>query len=220
MRAAIAFICAGFLTASLAGCMSAPGGGMGFAASGTGASFAEAPSTGKARKGKRRGAVSEIEPGTVLPYGRVARICGLNKRELGKQIGQYPEARPVHRLYDSNPGASGERSFFLTGFDDGCARQFTASIAMFGSVEMHELLRYGLPAKVQPYSDTDQAYEQVKSRVCRVPQKKPCGTAKLQRLQKDTVFVSIYERFGSNPHWSNLLLHRGDLVAQDKKSGS
>lgn len=159
---------------------------------------------------------SEIAPGNVLPYGQVARICGLPKREFGKQIAQYPERSPVHFIYDSNPGNARPHTFYITGFADGCARQFTASMAMFGPVALHEQLRYGLPAEVQPYSDTDKAYEAVKARVCGVPRQKPCGS-KVSRLDRSTVFVSIYERFGSNPHWTNLLLHEGDILAQDQK---
>ncbi len=117
---------------------------------------ASKPATGPA-------VVSEIPPGTLLPYGRVARICGLAKRDLGKKIAQYPEKSPRHRIYDSDPGNTAPHSFFITGFDDGCARQFTASLALFGPVAMHEQLRYGLPADVQPYSDTDKAYEKLKS---------------------------------------------------------
>lgn len=161
-------------------------------------------------------ATSEVAPGTLLPYGQVARVCGLPKSALGKQIAQHPEKRPRHRIFDSDPGNTAPHSFFLTGFDDGCARQFTASLAMFGSVAMHEQLRYGLPSEVQPYSTTDKAYEKLKGRVCGVPRKKPCGP-KVGRLDSDTVFVSIYERFGSNPSWTNLLLHDGDILAQDEK---
>ncbi len=51
-----------------------------------------------------------------------------------------------------------------------------------------------------------------------MPRKKPCGS-KVSKLDRSTVFVSIYERFGSNPHWSNLLLHDGKVLAQDKKKG-
>jgi len=162
--------------------------------------------------------VSEIPAGTMLPYGRVARICGLAKRDLGKEIAQYPEKSPFHRIYDSDPGNTSPHSFFITGFDDGCARQFTASLALFGPVAMHEQLRYGLPSDVQPYSDTDKAYEKLKSRVCGVPRQKPCGS-KVSKLDRNTVFVSIYERFGSNPNWSNLLLHKGKVLAQDRKNG-
>lgn len=162
--------------------------------------------------------ISEIEPGTLLPYGQVARICGLPKRAFGKKVAQYPEKRAKHRIYDSDPGNTAPHSFFITGFEDGCARQFTASMAMFGSVSMHEQLRYGLPAEVQPYSDTDRAYEKLKSRVCRVPRNKPCG-ARVKQLEGNTVFVSIYERFGSNSRWNNLLLHDGEVFAQDSKGG-
>ena len=171
---------------------------------------------GLAANPKAAAPVSEIEPGTLLPYGKVARICGLPKRALGKEVAKHPEKRPKHRIYDSEPGNIAPHSFFITGFGDGCARQFTASLAMFGSVSMHEQLRYGLPSEVQPYSDTDKAYEKLKSKVCGVPRKKPCG-GKVSKLDGNTVFVSIYERFGSNQRWTNLLLHDGDVLAQDNK---
>ncbi len=151
-----------------------------------------------------------------LPYGRIASVCELSERSMGKKVAQYPERRPRHKLYDSDPGNTVPHTFYLTGFADGCARQFTASLAVFGSVGMHEQLRYGLPAEVQPYSDTDRAYEKVKARVCGVPRRKPCGN-KLGRLENDTVFLSIYENFGDNQRWSNLLLHGGKLMAQDIK---
>lgn len=163
-------------------------------------------------------AKSEIAFGTVLPYGRVAAICGVPKRDMGKKIAGFPDRRETFALYDSDPGNTAAHTFYLTGFDDGCARQFTASLAVFGSVAMHEQLRYGLPAEVQPYSDTDKAYETLKARVCRVPKRAPCGE-RISRLERDTVFLSIYERFGDNARWKNLLLHDGDLLAHDVKGG-
>ena len=161
---------------------------------------------------------SDIAFGTRLPYGRVAKICGVADRQLGEKIAQYPERRPKHRLYDSAPGSTRPHTFYITGFDDGCARQFTAAMAVFGSVEMHEQLRYGLPAEVQPYSDTDKAYEKLKRRVCNKPRRKPCGS-RIGQMAKDTVFLSVYERLGGNSQWMNILLHGGDIVAQDRKSG-
>ncbi len=146
----------------------------------------------------------------------MARVCDLPRARLGKKVAQFPERRPRHRLYDSDPGNIAPHTFYLTGFDDGCARQFTASVALFGSVGMHEQLRYGLPAEVQPYSKTDKSYEKLKTRVCGVPRKKPCGS-KLNRLESNTVFLSIYEKFGGNERWSDLLLHDGKLLAQDTK---
>ncbi|WP_306115764.1 MULTISPECIES: hypothetical protein [unclassified Roseovarius] len=160
---------------------------------------------------------SDVSAGTTLPYGEVARICDLPRAKMGKKVAQFPERRPRHRLYDSDPGNTAPHTFYLTGFADGCARQFTASLALFGSVGMHEQLRYGLPAEVQPYSKTDKSYEKLKSQVCGVPRKKPCGR-KIDRLESNTVFLSIYESFGDNERWSNLLLHDGRLLAQDTKS--
>jgi hypothetical protein len=161
---------------------------------------------------------NQVALGTLLPYGVVKPICGLNKGQMGKVVAKYPDRRPTYKVYDSDPGNTGAHTFYVTGFEDGCARQFTASLAMFGSVAMHESLRYGLPAKVQPYSVTDKAYEKVKARVCGVPRKTPCGK-RVDRLADDTVFLSIYERFGGNSQWENLLLHAGEVVAQDKKGG-
>lgn len=163
-------------------------------------------------------AKSEIAFGTRLPYGRLARICGVPDRQLGQKIAQYPDRRPKHRLYDTAPDSTAPRTFYITGFDDGCARQFTAALAVFGSVEMHEQLRYGLPAEVQPYSGTDKAYEKLKRRVCNKPRRKPCGN-RIGQMAKDTVFLSVYERFEGNSQWMNVLIHGGDIVAQDRKSG-
>lgn len=164
------------------------------------------------------GATSEVAPGTVLPYGKVARICGLSAGQMGRKVETYPERRGTYALYDSAPGSTALRTFYLTGFDDGCARQFSAAVAVLAGAESHEQLRYGLPAEVQPYSTTDKAYEDLKSRVCRVGRGKPCGN-RINRLSNDTVFVSIYERFGSNAQWNTVLVYDGDVLAQDRKGG-
>ena len=164
------------------------------------------------------GATSEVAPGTVLPYGRVARICGLSARQMGSKVESFPERRGTYALYDSAPGSTALRTFYLTGFDDGCARQFSAAVAVLAGAESHEQLRYGLPAEVHPYSTTDKAYETLKSRVCKVGRGKPCGN-RIKRLENDTVFVSIYERFGSNAQWHTVLVHGGDVLAQDRKGG-
>lgn len=173
---------------------------------------------------RRRGRVDPNAPDAaettlenVQPFGAVARLCDQPHRALGKEVARYPERGRGYRLIDSKPGSVSPRSFYITGFKDGCARQFTAALAIFGSPGMHEQLRYGLPAKIQPYSNTDKAYEKVKSKICRVGRKKPCGD-KLGKLEKNTVFVSYYERFGGNARWANFLLHNGKLEAKDIKS--
>lgn len=160
----------------------------------------------------------EVSFGTTLPFGEVARVCGASKRALGKEVAKFPERRTKYRLYDGAVGNIRPHNFYVTGFPDGCARQFTAALVMFGSPVMHEQLRYGRPAATQPYSATDKAYEKVKSRVCRVGRKKPCGD-KIRLLEKDTVFISVYNSFGGNSNWSNLLLHKGKLLANARVGG-
>jgi hypothetical protein len=90
------------------------------------------------------------------------------------------------------------------------------ALALFGSPTMHEQLRYGLPSKVQPYSLTDQAYEGIKRSVCGASKNKPCGE-KITKLEKNTVFISMYDRIGSNASWSNILIHDGWVLAADRK---
>lgn len=159
-----------------------------------------------------------VEAGTTLPYGQIARVCGLPRGQMGREVGKYPERGAKYRMYDSAPGNIGPHTFYVTGFPDGCARQFTAALAMFGAPSTYEQLRYGAPSKSMPLDETDKAYEKIKGKVCGVGRKKPCG-AKMNKLEKDTVFISIYERFGGNSRWASVLLHDGTVVARDVKSG-
>lgn len=158
----------------------------------------------------------QVKAGTTLPYGRLARLCGVSKAQLGRKSGSWPERGRGYTLYDSAPGSVAQRTFYLTGFDDGCARQFTAALVMFASPETYEAVHYGTSGKTLPVSDTDQAYEKIKSKVCRVKAGKPCGSS-MKKLSKDTVFVTVYERFGGSPRWKNLLLHDGEVAALDIK---
>lgn len=160
----------------------------------------------------------EVPFGTVLPYGQIARVCDTSQRGLGKQVAAYPERGRGYRIIDSDPGSTAPHTFYITGFPDGCARQFTAALALFGSAGMHERIRYGLPKDVHPYSNTDTAYEKIKRKVCRVGRAAPCG-AKIGTLERNTVFISVYERFGENPRWADILLHDGAVVAKDFKGG-
>lgn len=150
-----------------------------------------------------------------LAYGTVVKNCAINPQKMGRKVASFPEKRAKYVVYDSNPGSDQSRPHFVVGFDDGCARQFSASLAIFGTVGMHESLRYGLPAEVQPYSETDRAYERLKTRVCKVPRRKPCG-GRLRRLEKNTVFLSIYNALGDNSSWTNMLLHDGKVMATAK----
>lgn len=158
----------------------------------------------------------EVSLGTALPYGEIARVCDAPKRKLGKKVEGYPERGSRYVLYDSAPDTTAPRNFYLTGFKDNCARTFSAALVIFGSPETYEQIHYGPSGDSQPISETDKAYEKVKRRVCGVRKGKPCGS-KMRRLARDTVFVSVYERFGSNPRWKNFLLHDGEVVAVDLK---
>ncbi|CUH78152.1 hypothetical protein [Tropicibacter naphthalenivorans] len=177
-----------------------------------------APKAAKTAKGPKPGApdYQQVALGDRLPYGALARVCDAPRGKLGRKIGGYPERGSQYTLYDSAPGSTAPHNFYLTGFDDNCARVFTAALVMFGSPESYEQINYGPAGNTQPKSDTDRAYEQVKSRVCKVGKGKPCGSA-MSRLARDTVFVSVYERFDSNPRWKNMLLHDGEVVAVDMK---
>jgi hypothetical protein len=148
----------------------------------------------------------DVAPGTRLPFGQIARVC--EARDLGTRI----ERAARFALHDSTPGSTGPRTFYVTGFSDGCPRQFTAALAMFGDPEMHETLRYGRPSEKYPYSTTDKAYEKVKASVCGVSRRTPCGS-RIGALSRDTVFISTYERFTDNGRWADILLHDGAVLA-------
>ncbi|MEM8576777.1 MAG: hypothetical protein AAGF60_02915 [Pseudomonadota bacterium] len=161
----------------------------------------------------RRGAdTRDVTYGTVLPYGQIARVCDAKRQPLGRKMDKAPRTRGF-TLYDSNPDSEGPRTWYVTGFSDGCPRQFTAALAVFGSPSMHEQLRYGRPATEYPYSDTDQAYERIKSRICGVGKRKPCGS-RIGTLERNTIFISTYERFGDNARWADVLLHDGEVMAK------
>ena len=150
--------------------------------------------------------------GEVLPYGQIARVCTALGRSLGRKIDKFPARGRGYTLYDSDPNSTSPRTFYITGFNDDCPRQFTASLALLGAPSLHEQLRYGRPSSEYPYSTTDKAYEKVKSSVCRVGKRKPCG-AKIGVLEKNTIFISTYERFGGNARWADFLIHDGAVLA-------
>ena len=156
----------------------------------------------------------DAAPGEVLRFGDVARACHVKRGALGREVAKYPERGAKYRVYDSAPGNLGLHTFYITGFDDGCPRQITAALAVFGSAEMYEALRYGLPEKSRSSKPTDKAYEKIKSRVCGVSRNKPCG-ARMSQVGKDTVFLSLYNRFEGAEGWTNLLLSGGEVVAKD-----
>jgi len=148
-----------------------------------------------------------VTVGTQLPYGEIATNCDVSRRQLGTKI----EESSGFTLYDTIPNATGLRTHYITGFKDRCARQFTAATSIMGDIGTHEVVRYLPSNKKRPYSDTDNAYETIKSSFCRVGFGQPCGK-RLDKLDANTTFITAYRNFGSNPSWSNILLHKGAVV--------
>lgn len=170
-----------------------------------------------ARRTKSNGPDAQDVPlGTVLPFGQIARVCDAKGRDLGKLVEQAARRGARYKLYDTVPNSAAPRTFYVKGFKDNCPRQFTAALALFGTPELHEQLRYGLPAKEYPYSTTDKAYETIKSKVCGVSRSKPCGR-RITRLEQTTVFVSAYENFSGNARWADMLIHQGVVLAASLK---
>ena len=149
--------------------------------------------------------------GTFLPYGVIAPVCGVSTSDMGQKV----ESVAGYTVYDAGGDTSVPRTHYITGFADGCARQVTAAVVMFGDVGTHEMVRYLTPESALPYTDTDSMYEAIKSSVCRVGHSEPCG-AQLDALGRNTVFMTVYETFGTNPEWTNILLHNGDVAAIDE----
>lgn len=154
----------------------------------------------------------QIAPGTTLAYGQIATVCGLGRRELGRRVGEASG----YAVYDTDTGSTALRTHYITGFDDGCARQIRAALVLFGDVGTHEVIRYSAGTSDLAYSDTDNAYEEIKARVCRVSARQPCGD-QLERLARRTTFLTVYSNFGANPEWADILLSDGQVVAMDFK---
>lgn len=148
-----------------------------------------------------------------LPFGEVVTVCGLSRKDMGTEVARSA----TYRLYDTNPTSTAPRPQFIAGFKDNCARQFTASLAMFGASDVHEATRYN-PLNTNPYSETDKAYETVKVRLCGVARGKPCPPSKARRLARNSAFVSVYRGFGDNGEWLEMFLHDGKLNAFETRT--
>jgi hypothetical protein len=156
----------------------------------------------------------QVAPGTLLPYGQIATVCGQPDSALGTRVA----VGSGYELYDSAANSTALRAHYITGFPDGCARIFSAALVLFGDVGTHEVVRY-LPSNASmAYSLTDTAYEQVKAAFCSVPAGQPCGR-NLDRLAAHTTFVTIYETFGTNPEWGEIFVHDGQVMAIDVRRG-
>lgn len=154
-----------------------------------------------------------IPPGLQLAYGEIGTVCGLSARDLGTVV----ERQAGFTLHDSAAGSRDLRNFYVTGFRDGCARQFTGAMVLFGDPGMHETIRYSAGTSGIPYNRTDEAYEEIKAGICRAARGEPCGEA-IDRLSRSMAFLTVYSRFGSSPQWAEILLYDNEVVAMDMKS--
>jgi len=83
---------------------------------------------------------------------------------------------------------------------------------MTGDAATHEALRALPPSRSAAASETDAAFEAIKSRVCRVGRGQPCGD-RIGALDRNTLFLTVYDRFGSSDRWVEVLLHDGAVAA-------
>jgi hypothetical protein len=161
----------------------------------------------------------DVEAGTVMPFGQIARVCGLRVNELGTQV----DTAANFRVYDTIPNSTAPRPFYITGFSDDCARTFTGAVVVTGDVETHEFVRYRPSNERVPYTTADNAYEALKASVCRVGRGQPCGE-RLARMDRDTHFITVYNFFGGTfsavpTRWAQVLVHDGEVLAMSVKNG-
>ncbi|MEQ3625778.1 MAG: hypothetical protein ABNH26_03710 [Celeribacter sp.] len=155
----------------------------------------------------RRGAgpaSSTLDAAGSVDFGEVARICGVPERGLGTKSAEAGD----YTLYDSQPGTRGPRTLFLTGFDDGCVRAVTGTLAMFGSLQLYDMLMHGAGGAHVPEGATGVAFNTLRQRTCRGE----CTSRQYDRMSRDTAILSVYDRAGDSRNME-LLLHNGDLLA-------
>lgn len=148
----------------------------------------------------------------AVSFGEIARVCEARDKPLGVLVATTETGN--FEVHDTAPGGITLRRFFLTGFADGCPRQFMASTTAFGTPSAYEALHYGKDSFVQ--GATDLTYDQIKAEVCGVPAGAPCGK-RIGKLDRTTVFLSAYDLTGATEHWTDYLLHNGTLVASAVK---
>ena len=171
--------------------------------------------------GRRNGAPVAPEqpsfdrPLGVIPFGQVVPNCEVKKRDLGKHIAKA-QGTAKYRLYDTDPSSIIPRTHYISGFGDGCVRQLTASLVLFGSPVVHETKRYDAN-NTAPYSPLDLEYEKAKRKICGVRRGKPCPSSRIDRLGREIAFVSIYKEFGDSGGWIELLLLKGDIASMETR---
>lgn len=161
---------------------------------------------------------NQVKPGTQLPYGEIGVACGIRGKALGKEVDRFPAKGKGYRLYDSDPSLTQLRTHYLTGFSDGCPRQFTASLALLASPLMHEQLLVAEKGHKQHSNAADKAFEKLRRKICRVGRGKPCPENRVAAMEKSMAFVTTYEHFGDNARWEEILLHKGEITANSNQT--
>lgn len=149
-------------------------------------------------------------PQTAAGFGTLQKACGLNAKSLGTEVAKSP-GNGAYKLYDTAPESAAPRIQYVTGFRDGCARQFTAALALFGEPVVHEAKRYK-PGNGTPYSEADDAYERVKGRVCGVKRGENCPEGRLNKLGRQVALLTAYPSFGGTSEWLDVVLYKGDVA--------
>lgn len=150
---------------------------------------------------------ADVAPGTVLPYGQIARVCDVAASRRGTIIANVSG----YQVFDTIPNSNAARPFYVSGFRDGCSRTFTGVMALTGDVGTHEIIRYQPSNSRIAYNATDEEYERIKGRVCSAPRGQPCGR-RLDALARNTHFLTVYDRFGGE-RWVEILLHNREVAA-------
>ncbi|WP_068117495.1 hypothetical protein [Tropicimonas marinistellae] len=170
------------------------------------------PASAEEKQGLGRLLRASTKAPTAIEEGLVARACGTRGKALGKKVESGPGR---FNLYDTAPGSTAARDFYVTGFKDGCPRRITGAVAMFGSVELYELVHYG-PVGVKPDSDTtDKAYAKLRAKVCG-GETRPCSDRGIRRLEKSAAFLNVYKSKQGSARLE-LLMTRGNLTAVAQK---
>jgi len=162
---------------------------------------------------------ADVQAGNVMPFGQIARVCGLGSNQLGTLI----DGGGGFRVYDTIPNSTAPRPFYITGFGDDCARTFTGAVVVTGDIETHEFVRYRPSNERIAYTTTDNAYEALKASACRVGRGQPCGERGI-RLNRNTHFITVYNFFGGTfsavpTQWAQILVHDGEVLAMSIKDG-
>ncbi|MDO7685576.1 MAG: hypothetical protein MUQ41_10850 [Loktanella sp.] len=156
----------------------------------------------------QQAAEPQVTSDILLPFGQIAPNCTVSKGEMGKLVDQ----NAGYAIYDTAPNGATLRTHYFTGFKDNCARQFSAATALMGDIGTHEVVRYLPSNSKHPYSAADNAYELIKASFCGTTRGRPCGR-KLDRLARNTTFITTYESFSDNADWADILLSNGAVVA-------